>query len=193
MSSAISESATWETSVIGPDGTDPRTAASFRTPLQDLANRTKFLKESFVDIQTGQVQAGDDYTNTSFANMSTNPTLTFTNVKIGDKIVLHAAGSFSVGTFTADGTDPSIELRWLIGGATDIYSGAGGYPIVRWGSTVGAGSDARTLVAHGVYTVAADASSLTATLQNRVTNSGASTVNTEAPVFLVGTHYRLGA
>lgn len=46
MSSAVSETLTYEASVIGPDDGDPRNAASVRDGLQDLANRTKFLKET---------------------------------------------------------------------------------------------------------------------------------------------------
>jgi len=44
MASAVSETTVYEASVIGPDGGDPRTAASVRDGLQDLANRSKYLK-----------------------------------------------------------------------------------------------------------------------------------------------------
>lgn len=179
------------TALLSPLGPDPASRATLVALMQGIANRAEWASKSLIDIKNGVIQSGDDYTNTSFADMLSNPTLTFTDVKVGDKIVLHAAGSFSVGTFTADGTDPSMQLRWLLGGATDLYTGTG-YPILRWGSTVVA-SDARALVAPGVHIVAADAPTLTATLQNKVTNPAASPVFTEGPVFLTGTHYRLGA
>jgi hypothetical protein len=44
MSSAVIETELYESQVIGPDGGDPRTAGSVRDGLQDLANRTKWLK-----------------------------------------------------------------------------------------------------------------------------------------------------
>lgn len=189
MSSAITETATWETAVIGPDGVDPRTAASVRTPLQDLANRTKFLKESFVDIKSALIAAGDDYSSTSFANFSSDPTMTFTDVAIGDKIVLQASGSFGASTFTADGSDPECTLRWLVGGV-DIQA-SDGTPYALWGSTVGASGDARMMSALAAYTVAADAATLTAKLQIKCATGH--TINTSSACYLVGTHYRIGA
>ena len=41
MSSAVSESATWETSVIGPDGADVINVTGIRNGLQDLAKKPK--------------------------------------------------------------------------------------------------------------------------------------------------------
>jgi hypothetical protein len=45
MASNISESAVYEANVVGPDDGDTANAASVRTGLQDLANRTEWLKE----------------------------------------------------------------------------------------------------------------------------------------------------
>lgn len=44
MPSAITELVKWAVSVIGPAAGDPRTAASVRTPLGQLADRSKWLK-----------------------------------------------------------------------------------------------------------------------------------------------------
>ncbi len=47
MASALSESETYDAEIIGPDGSDPRTANAVRVAGQGLANRTKFLKKRF--------------------------------------------------------------------------------------------------------------------------------------------------
>lgn len=48
MASNISETPTYEANVVGPDAGDAVTAAAIRTGLQDLANRTAFMK-AFLD------------------------------------------------------------------------------------------------------------------------------------------------
>lgn len=47
MASAITELLKWAVSIIGPAAGDPRTAASVRTPLGQLADRTKWLKRGY--------------------------------------------------------------------------------------------------------------------------------------------------
>lgn len=120
MSSAVTEAATWETSVIGPDGTDLISAAGVRTGLQDVANRTKWLKESFVVASSKTLDmSGNDYPDgTSYATVS-DPALvsaSFTvTVAIGDVVQLHAGGSI---TFTL-ATASQYNFRWY-DGTTDL-------------------------------------------------------------------------
>jgi hypothetical protein len=55
MSSAVAELLQWVTSIIGPSAGDPRTAASVRTPLGQLASRTKWLRH-FTGLLFGSEQ-----------------------------------------------------------------------------------------------------------------------------------------
>lgn len=48
MPSNIAESSTYETVVIGPDDGDAMSAASVRNGMQDLANRTRFLRDAAI-------------------------------------------------------------------------------------------------------------------------------------------------
>lgn len=91
MPSAVTEAATWESSVIGPVGSDIMSAQGVRDGLQDLANRTKWLKELFgnVQIATNNV-SGVSYT----AHTYDIANLTFANVKNGDVILCFAQASF---------------------------------------------------------------------------------------------------
>lgn len=146
MSSAITETATYTASVIGPDGTDPRTAASVRTPLQHLANRTKFLKEAFVTAQAKTVSmAGIAYpASTTYAVISdggTNATFTLT-VAVGDILQLFSAGSI-IGSVSGvsylfewhDGTTQLLEQGYR---TDSIYSQPFSVNAVHVVSTAGA-------------------------------------------------------
>jgi hypothetical protein len=54
MSHSLTETATYDASVVVPDGGDPRTAASVVEGMQALANRTKYIK----DLLSGDLPAG---------------------------------------------------------------------------------------------------------------------------------------
>jgi hypothetical protein len=182
------------TALSQPNNPDLFNRAFLIALLQGIANRGEWASKLLLDIKYSLVGPGDDYTSTSFGTMVGATTLTFTDVKVGDKILLLAHGTFAMSTFTADGTDPWIDLRWLIGGATDVYAAASSYPRIQWGSTIPASaSDHRQGLAPAIHTVAADAASLTAALQARVRNAGDPPVATSGPVSLVGLHVRLGA
>lgn len=51
MSSALSESVTYDAAIVAPDDGDPRTAASIRTPLGQLADRTLYTKRRVTHLR----------------------------------------------------------------------------------------------------------------------------------------------
>lgn len=173
MSSAVSETSTWEAAVIGPDGADLRTAASVRTGLQDLANRTKWLRGNLVDIQMATpTGSGVNYTGSSWVNLSeTDPfRLQFANVKAGDKIALFAQSVMA----TVDSVDPIFRFGNTTGPVVCV-----GTPV-----TVSAANTLFTVI--GGHTVGADASSLDIYLQINP-DSAASGVNVDGgSTFLLG-------
>jgi hypothetical protein len=181
MSSAVTEAATWETSVIGPDGTDLISAAGVRTGLQDLANRTKFLKESFLDVQTYSGIVANSTSSTSFAAIGGAVQLTFTNVEIGDKIVL--LGSVPV---IAVAGAPFGLLRWF-----DASASVGDAEVsFETGASMG-----QSVLLLGQTTVAADAASYVCSVQWRVLTATTTEVETSSitPILLYGVRFRMGA
>jgi hypothetical protein len=56
MASAVTELLQYIASIIGPAAGDPRTAASVRTPLGQLASRTRWLKETLADVLVGSAK-----------------------------------------------------------------------------------------------------------------------------------------
>lgn len=107
MSSAVTESASYAASITGPDGTDPRTAASVRTPLGQLASRSKWLKESFVYAETKTITiSGDDYpSGTSYATVTGSGgvgTASFTlTVAVGDIVEMGVSAGIQPTTSSA--------------------------------------------------------------------------------------------
>lgn len=176
-----------------PVGTDPVSLAVLVAAYQGLLNRSEWASKSLLDVKSAlSAAADDDFANTSFANVN-DGLLTFTNVSVGDKILLSMSGTFELaGALTADGSDPTIELRWLIGGVTDAsVSGAGAYPNLAWGSTQGASAtDGRAISFMNVHTAAGAAASLTAQLQNKC---AAGHTITSSYRQCIGLHIRLGA
>lgn len=177
MSSAITEASTWETQVVAPEDGDARNAASVRTPIQDVTNRTKWLREKLLDIQGAQFTTvvPNTYTGSSYVNVveSADWKLTFTDVKSGDKIRLAASVS-----------------------PMPIFTGGTGKATLRFGNTTG------SLIAVGVcdvaldvpgsltalFTAAADAASLDLFLQ--INPNGATSVRFAANAALTGELYR---
>lgn len=113
MSSAVTESATYSPSITGPDGTDPRTAASVRTPLAQLASRNKWLKEQHIAGSAKLVDiSGDDYPlTTTYATVDNVGSTVFANftltVAVGDIVYLSA-----VGAMQGDTAAREYFLRW---------------------------------------------------------------------------------
>lgn len=180
MSSAVTEAATWETSVIGPDGTDLISAAGVRTGLQDLANRTKWLKESLFDIQTFSGILSNNTSSTTYAAVHASAALTFTNVEISDRIILLA----SVPIFSANGI-PRAFVRWhdaaaSIGDSETMFEVAS--------------SGGATVLVLGQKTIAADAGSYVCTLQWKVETATTTEVelSSTTPILLYGVRLKFG-
>lgn len=179
--------------LVAPVGTDPASRALLVALIQGVADRGEWASKSLIDVKSAiSAAADDDYTNTAFENVNQG-LLTFTDVSVGDKILLYFSGTFEKGgALTADGTDPFVSLRWLMGGVTDAsIGGGGGYPGILWGSTQGASAtDGRAISFMNLHTPAVAAASLTAQLQNKV---AATHTLTSSYRQIVGVHLRLGA
>lgn len=184
MSSAVTEAATWETSVIGPDGTDLISAAGVRTGLQDVANRTKWLKESFIDAETKALDmAGNDYPDgTSYATISdaVPVSASFTaTVAVGDIIILSATGGMTVSSAVTS----TYEIRWY-NGTTEL---AATYLAKAAAWTIGEGFP----ISVGAVHVVTSAGSMTFSLQGKRT--GTSTIWQGGSLNVAYTHLKLGA
>jgi hypothetical protein len=182
MSSAVSETAVWETSVIGPDGTDLISAAGVRNGLQDLANRTKWLKETFFDIQTAAGVPSTATSSSSYADIDSSFNLTFTDVEIGDRIIL-------IGAFNILGTTGTVvsTLRW--------YDGTNALGLAESEFLTAAGNGAKCVSLIGATTIAADAGSYVCKPQWKVAT--ATTTEMELSVtansLVWGVRLRMGA
>ncbi len=179
------------TAAAKPIDTDVVNIDEVGAALQAIGNRAEWPAKSLADLKAAVSSVSDgDYNNASFATI-VDGSLTFTDVSLGDKLVLLAQTSWSMGVFTADGTDPYVELRWLVGGATDAtVGGDGAYPKVQWGVSIGATpTDIRSLTCLSVHTAVATVGSLAAALQSRHNNSHPLVKRHSQ---LVGLHLRLG-
>lgn len=191
MGSAVTETATWESQVIGPDGSSLRTAASVREGLQDLANRTKWLKEAFVDFNH-DYDGSDGKVLSTTAAKPNNGSLLLTNVKNGDRILVTASITvelLSGSTYTPDSaTYQAVEMYLEVGGlpAWTTFDG-----IVTWPSIVAANVPARgSASVQLVHEVSADAASLA--LDLFCATLRASPTVTVRQVTLAAIHYRKG-
>lgn len=106
MPSAVTETEVWESSVIAPVGSDVMNAAGVRDAVQDVANRTKWLKGSFVEYLDGSLSI-DGNTYTSATNDISAADITFANIKAGDLIIL----VFSVALKKNGGTNTTAQLQ----------------------------------------------------------------------------------
>lgn len=163
MSSAVTEAATWETSVIGPDGTDLISAAGVRTGLQDLANRTKWLKEGLIESSFNDAGA---FVVVGTAVVSvTGASVTLTDVKAGDLVIasyyVDAEINEVAGYTPTSGTyQQLVALLYGDGVAMDSYATA------RWGSTVPASVPAiASASCSETIAIAADAASYVVSLR----------------------------
>jgi hypothetical protein len=174
---------------IGPDVVN--VLAAIGTPLQALLDRSEWAAKSLLDLKMAMTTASDsDYASATFADLGSLSTFTFTDVSVGDKLLLIASSSWKVGTFTADGTDPHVNMRWLAG-ATDLsLSAAGAYPEIKWGVSIGATpTDSRSMTCMAMHTAVASGS-LVCKAQAR-TDGAVTIVNTHTVAF--GFHVRSGA
>ena len=74
MSSAISESSTFDATVTGPDDGDARNAASVRVGLGNLTNRSKFLNDNKYDKSGGSLNSGANVTLVGAGILTTSAT-----------------------------------------------------------------------------------------------------------------------
>ncbi len=184
MASAITETETYESQVIGPDDGDTRNAASVRVGMEDLANRTKYLKakhnahgqlvvqgrgsgttgtspESFV--------SGTNITSTTFVTVSIggNLEVTLTDLKLGDIVQLEA------------------HLFAMVGGSQTGYlkfsDGGGGTTSYTQEVFTNTAEDLKTLI--GRYVMTADAASRTFAVQGAV--SAAGTLTPKGPAIIM--------
>lgn len=175
MSSVITETAAHDASVIGPDDGDPLVAAAWRIGFGNLANRGKYMIEKGVDIKTLRYTgAGTDHTGgTAFKNVIQDGTaiaLTFTDVKVGDILLLHAYVIMDAST----------------GFASDLRFGNTVGPIT---TTIQRSAPAAAIVDFwSNYTVATAGATLNMYLQ--VDPNGASEVTFDTPIELLGIHIR---
>jgi hypothetical protein len=178
------------TAITKPVGSDVFSLAAINGMSQSIADRAEWAAKSLIDIKTARITEVDGDSGTSFADMYSLDPLNFTNVSVGDVILLQASLVAYTAEFVADGTDPAVSLRWLVGGV-DVSIGPGStYPEIVWGSSIGASpTDFRCLNFVQPYT-AVGAGSLQAKLQAKST-TGHQVVHHYCQV--VGTHYRLGA
>ena len=178
MASAVTETAEWVGSVIGPDVGDPRTAASVRSGLEDLARRSTWLRGSLVDVQGASFSgfttlfSGSGYQNVADGGAG-DVKLTFTNVEVGDKILL-MANLVSLDDLTGA---PQAVARF----------GETAAGIVCVGTTQLTSSHGYRAL-FGFHTAAADEASRDIFLQ--VDPSGATSLQFQAPVELFGIHLR---
>lgn len=191
MGSAVTETATWESQVIGPDGSSLRTAASVREGLQDLANRTKWLKEAFVDFKH-DFDGSDNKVLATTAAKPNNGSLQLTNVKAGDRVLVTV--SFTVEQTSGSAYTPDSATYQ----AVTAYLEVGGAPawttfdnVITWPSNVPANVPARGAASlQLVHEVAADSSLLNIDLF-LVTLRASPTVTVKA-ISMTATHFRKG-
>lgn len=179
------------TAIVKPVGSDVFSLAAVTGMAQSIANRGEWNSKSLIDVKSLLGTTADtDYNNATFATM-VDGELTFTSVSIGDKILLYSDTTWhQSGAMTADGTDPTVNLRWLVGGATDLSVVSALYPGIVWGHTIPASaSDYRGVSVSAVHTAVADAASLTAALQSKHSNGTQVCTHSQ----LIGVHFRLGA
>lgn len=104
MGSAVTETEVWESSVIAPVGSDVMNAQGVRDAVQDVANRTKWLKGSFVEFQEAALSIdGDSWSSNTDI---TTANLTFSAIKAGDLIIL----VFSAALRKTAGTATTAQL-----------------------------------------------------------------------------------
>lgn len=186
MPSAVTETTTWESSVIAPVGSDVMSATGIRDMAQDVANRTKWLKESGFRIQAvSSAQDTQIINGLAYANFSGNPGLTFTNVKAGDEILVCAQINVDV---TGSGADVSFNLRWVDGG-TGLQSPTGVSARQFVGSASGAQSHHISLIDY--WSVGADAASLVLRPQSRVIGTNPQ-VTVDGDLVMYSIHFRRG-
>ncbi len=138
MASAVTETEVYEASVIGPDDGDARNAASVRVGLEDLANRTKFLKARTNLLATVTTYEGDpgwsggavpaltsagSTSGTSFTNFA-GRSVTISNIKTGDIVWVHCT---VVAKVSAAGDVGHLRL----GNSTVSLAMEGAYAIIK--------------------------------------------------------------
>jgi hypothetical protein len=191
MSTTLTPSAARGTVTV-PTGTDRVNIADLTTTaMQAVLNRAEWASKSLIDVQTAFATQSDlDMTSGSFADLTyAVSSLTFTDVSVGDIIVLDCTATWeSPPGFTADGTDPVVQMRWLAGAADATITTASTYPGIQWGSTAVA-ADQRTLSFRSVHTATA-AGSLVCKPQAKGT---ASHTVFMPYIQILGVHFRLGA
>jgi hypothetical protein len=105
MPTPVTESDTWETNVVAPVGSDVMNAQGVRDAIQDAANRTRWLKNIFVEVQEDSLSIdGNSYT--AATNDISAADLTFLNIKSGDLIVF----VFSVAIKKVAGTNTTAQI-----------------------------------------------------------------------------------
>jgi hypothetical protein len=176
-----------------PNGPDGVNLALLLAAVKAGANRSEWASKALIDVKHAkQTATPNAFSNSSFANAPSLSELQFTDVSVGDKVILYASANISIAAMTPDGTgDPEAQLRWLIDGVTDISVGPSAtYPFVAWGSTVQPGaSDYRQVSFADVHTATA-AGTMAARLQI-MTSTGAEMYCNYASI--IGVHLRLGA
>ena len=140
MASAVTETSTFDASVVAPDSGDARTASSVRTPFTNVANRTKFLYDSMCN---GLLVGGDkaDCSDGATVNVSAIKAVTIANKTYSANAqaltnsVLEGGGSFANNTwyyvyayvssgalaFQITTTAPEASLVWKNGTTTHRY------------------------------------------------------------------------
>lgn len=179
MPSNITESDLWEAAVSGPDDLDALNALSVRNGLQDLANRTRFLRSSLIEVATFQFSGTIDtsYSGSSFVNIvqgGTDWKLEFTDLEAGDMLVMMAT-SVTIDTITGGS---SGTFRWGDGAAASSSDGT---------LTLGA-SSMGSMVGWDSIDVPSSGASFDRYLQ--VNPNGATDLNIDTPMFMVGLHFR---
>lgn len=177
------------TTLISPAGPDVVQIAALVANVKGVANRAEWASKALIDVKFAKSSVSDaDHSNTSFAAVEgVTSTLNFTDVSVGDIIVLNAATSWALSA--AEATNPALDLRWLVGAVDATVGGDGAYPRISPGTVLPANTAHWALTCLAVHTATA-AGSLAAVLQNKC-SVGTSLVLHHAQ--LVGVHFRLGA
>lgn len=181
MPSAVTESATWESSVIAPVGSDIMSAQGIRDMGQDLANRAKWLKEIFANVQTSV----NNVTGVSYTALTTDiANLTFSNVKISDQIILYAMASFRA---TAGTTVKASLAIYDETNSAYVFSFSS-MPTAQFSAL---NTDEKPISIMVAKTMAADQASVKFRVDVGV-SGGTPTVERTSGIYMVGLHLRKG-
>lgn len=182
MPSAVTEAATWESSVIAPVGSDIMSAQGIRDMGQDLANRTKWLKETFGAFQF----AANNATGVTYTGTTTDiSNLTFSNVKIGDQIVIFTQASFraTAGTTVKAGLAVYDETN-----SAYVQMGFSASPVCQFTAL---NTDEKVVALCVGKTMAADQGTVKFRVDVSV-SGGTPTVERTSGIYMVGLHLRKG-